>query len=129
MTDPRIERARALLENRVAALGSAHPDVAMATHQLAALHHERGEHDAAAALYQEAIQIYETVSGPESSTLVAPLEDLADLRRDQGLEQDADVIYSRALAIIASHHRPGGPVTAKQAAYGSNEVGGAEPAR
>jgi len=129
VTDPRIERARAVLENRVAALGSAHPDVAMATHELAALHHELGEHDVAAALYQEAIQIYETVSGPESSTLVAPLEDLADLRRDQGREQDADVIYSRALAIIASHHRPGGPGTSKQAAYGSNEVGGAEPAR
>jgi len=105
-TDPAILRGRALIDTRAAARGPLHPDVAEATHELAAIYHGHGDLDQAESLYLEAIRIYEGSFPGESPTLVWLLEDLAGLRRDQGREEDAAAIYRRALVILATTRAP-----------------------
>jgi O-antigen ligase len=115
-TDPAILRGRTLMRNRAAARGPVHPDVAEATHELASIYHDHGDHHEAESLYLDALRIYEATLPGDSPTLVWLLEDLADLRRDQGRDEEAAAIYRRALVILATTRAPDDPVLAQKRA-------------
>jgi hypothetical protein len=108
--DAVLVRGRALIENRVAARGPLNPEVAGATHELATVYHDRGDHDQADLLYLDALRIYEASLPRDSPVLLWLLEDLAGLRRDQGRGDEASAIYRRALTILASTHPVGDPL-------------------
>jgi len=60
-------------------LGAQHPDVAMTLNNLAVLLKANGQREAAAQLYQRALQIFEQTLGPEHPKVITCRENYARL--------------------------------------------------
>jgi hypothetical protein len=85
---------RRQLEQRIEALGSEHPDVAILLQLVAERCAVRGAPDEALALYGRALRIQEAAFGPDSPALRPLLGDLAALELELG--HDGDALLHRA---------------------------------
>ncbi len=102
----RDERA---LELKLAIFGDGHPEVALATNNLAAALVEHGEYDRALAMYERAREIYEATLGADHPDTAMPLMNAAEVywRRDE-LATALDLML-RALAINEAAFGPEHP--------------------
>ena len=91
---------RDLLGDLEAALGSDHPEVAVALNNLAAIRLARGELVEAAALFRRVIEIREFRHGQDSATLAVPLNNLARVLALQGRTAEAAALYDRAIDLL-----------------------------
>lgn len=90
------ERALAIYE---VALGTEHPDVATALHNLAVLYWSKHDYARAELLYRRALDIREKALGQEHSEVATTVYSLAVLFRDKGDYTQAESLYRRAQAI------------------------------
>jgi len=80
-------------------LGSQHPYVALALHNLGSLYHASGEYEKAVPLLQRALSIRKSTLGPDHPYVATTLNGLAKLYRDMGQHAKAEPLLTRALAI------------------------------
>jgi tetratricopeptide (TPR) repeat protein len=91
---------RDLLGDLEAALGSGHPEVAIALNNLAAILQSRGALVEAESIYRRVIGIKQAQLGDDSATLAVPLNNLATVLRAQGRAADAAALYDRATTLL-----------------------------
>jgi hypothetical protein len=99
------ELERRQLEQRIAALGPDHPDVAVMLQLVAERCAARGATDEALASYGQALRIQETAFGADSAALGPLLHDLADLERELGHDADA-LLHEARREMLAPHAAP-----------------------
>jgi centrosomal protein CEP104 len=94
-----IAALTAELRSRERELGLSHPEVAAVLTDLAALHSEEEQFEAAQPLYERALRIQERVLGAEHADTVQTLTDLAICHLDQGANERGRPLLERALAL------------------------------
>jgi eukaryotic-like serine/threonine-protein kinase len=94
---PLLEQA---LENRRAALGPQHPDVAESQTSLAILLLHTGEYDLAQSLLEGALAINARVWGGEHPSIAVDLNHLAAVLRERGLYEDAERRHMEAIEML-----------------------------
>ena len=90
------------LRVRRAALGSTHVDVASSLNDLANLHHRRGEYEAAAPYYRDAIAIYREQRGSHPSLGIIQ-SNYASLLLSRGRYEEAEAVQRNALSVHREH--------------------------
>jgi tetratricopeptide (TPR) repeat protein len=83
-----LERYRASLAIKIAALGAAHSEVALTRNSIALIHIERGELDRAVAELEAALAIYEERGSPERAVVLRNLGLVAERRGDRGAARE-----------------------------------------
>ena len=76
-----------------------HPDLAEALNNVALLLYETGDHAAAGALYQEALDMARTLHGPQHENIATALMNVGQVLHDQGEYARAEANYGEALAM------------------------------
>jgi tetratricopeptide (TPR) repeat protein len=107
--DEAEDAIRDLLVDLEPALGSDHPEVAVALNNLAAILQRRGALDEAADLYARVIATREAHFGIDAPTLAIPLNNLATVLDAQGRSIDALGLYERAIELLETSLDPGHP--------------------
>jgi len=98
--DAAVEYLSEALERTRAAFGDAHASVAVAAHNLAAVHIRRGEHDQARTLAGEAVAIAERAHGKDSPELRWSLATLAHAQSALGDHAVAQASIDRADRLV-----------------------------
>jgi tetratricopeptide (TPR) repeat protein len=94
--------------------GPNHPDVAMASHMLAAEYQLERRYDEAEALYRRALAIRERALGPNHPEVALTLEDLAALYCEERRGSDAEPLLARAMRVHESVLGPDHPSLARK---------------
>ena len=97
--NPTAADLKAEVSAREKELGKEHPDVAVALTDLAALHSEEEQFEAAQPLYERALRIQEKTLGAEHQDTVQTLTDLAICHLDQGHNDVGRPLLERALVL------------------------------
>ena len=103
---PLAERVLAIREE---ALGSNHPQVALALYSLAILFTSQGRYADAEQLFIRSVAIDDKVFGPDNTVSATTLSDLAELYRIQHRYADAEPLAKRSLASLEKAHGPNDP--------------------
>jgi tetratricopeptide (TPR) repeat protein len=74
---------------------------------------DRAQYDQAEPLFQRALHIWEQAHGPEHPLVAWPLNNLANLYREQGKYEQAEPLYQRALHIWEQAYGPEHPLVAE----------------
>uniref|UniRef100_A0A669DTL9 Nephrocystin-3 n=1 Tax=Oreochromis niloticus TaxID=8128 RepID=A0A669DTL9_ORENI len=100
------------LEMRQRVLGPDHPDCAQSLNNLAALHTERREYEAAEDMYERALDIRKKALSPDHPSLAYTLKHLAMLYKRRGKLEKAVPLYELSLEIREKSFGPKHPSVA-----------------
>uniref|UniRef100_UPI000AAB0720 tetratricopeptide repeat protein n=1 Tax=Streptomyces scabiei TaxID=1930 RepID=UPI000AAB0720 len=89
--------------------GAEHYEIAVTTHNLAAIQHRRGHHTAAINGYTRALTLKARLLGGSHPDLATTLVNLATAHRQRGDHDQAAPHYTRAIAILTPHVTPDHP--------------------
>jgi len=91
------------------AVGSADRRVGLIHQYLGKLYRQTNRLEEAKRQYEDAIEIFEIASGPDSLDVTVPLHGLANVLADSGDQAEAEALYERALAIREAELEPRHP--------------------